>query len=554
MMSSGKCFKVRHIALACSLAMSTAVVSFGAQAETLKVAMTAADIPLTLGQPDQGYEGNRFTGITMYDSLIQWDLSQGEEASTLVPGLATEWHVNPEDHTKWILKLRENVKFHDGTIFNADSVIWNVEKVLNKEAVHYAPNQVGNTVSRMPTLRTARKIDDYTIELTTSEPDATLPYNLTNLFMASPNAWQKQYDSITEIEDPSERAKQAWTQFAQNAVGTGPFKMKKLVPRQQLTLTKNADYWNEDRIPKVDEVVLIPLPEANARTAALLSGQVDWIEAPAPDAMDQIKAKGHKIYANGQPHLWPWQFSFTEGSPWQDIRVRKAANLCLNRDELQAYLNGYMVPATGTYEEGHPWRGKPKFQISYDPDTAKALMADAGYSANNPIKVTVQTSSSGSGQMQPLPMNEYIQQSLKECYFDVTIDVKEWNTLFTNWRQGAKSSSAAGADAINVSASTMDPFFGLIRFASKSAFPPVSNNWGFFSDPEIETLISKVKNSFDPAEFDKASGDLNAAMIDQVPFLYVAHDVGPRAISPKVTGVVQPQSWFIDLAIVDKEE
>jgi hypothetical protein len=74
-------------------------------------------------------------------------------------------------------------------------------------------------------------------------------------------------------------------------------------------LAKNPDYWNKDRIPRVDKVVLIPAG-SNARTAALLSKQVDWIEAPAPDAVDQIKAQGFKIYANTQPHVWPWQFSF----------------------------------------------------------------------------------------------------------------------------------------------------------------------------------------------------------------------------------------------------
>lgn len=171
---------------------------------------------------------------------------------------------------------------------------------------------------------------------------------------------------------------------------------------------------------------------------------MDWIEAPAPDAVDQIKAQGFKIYSNTQPHLWPWQFSFLEGSPWRDIRVRKAANLCLNRSELKSYLGGYMSEATGVYEEGNPWRGKPTFQIKYDPDTARKLMTEAGYSESKPLHVTVATSASGSGQMQPLPMNEYIQQSLKSCYFNVDIKVNEWNTLFTNWRFRSERSVRTG--------------------------------------------------------------------------------------------------------------
>jgi peptide/nickel transport system substrate-binding protein len=81
-----------------------------------------------------------------------------------------------------------------------------------------------------------------------------------------------------------------------------------------------------------------------------------------------------------------------------------------------------------------------------------------GYSASKPLHVTVATSASGSGQMQPLPMNEYIQQSLKSCFFNVDIKVVEWNTLFTNWRLGAKDPSAKGIDAINVSAAVNDPY------------------------------------------------------------------------------------------------
>ncbi|MBA1275365.1 ABC transporter substrate-binding protein [Stutzerimonas azotifigens] len=540
------------LSLATALAAATAL---PAQAQTtLRIGMTAADIPLTHGQPDQGYEGNRFTGIPIYDSLVQWDLSQGEKPAALVPGLATEWQVNPDDHTKWTFSLREGVTFHDGTPFNADAVVWNIGKVLDKEAPHYDPSQIGNTVSRMPTLRSATKIDDHTVELTTSEPDAFLPYNLTNLFMVSPSAWQKDFDAVpASVTDPAARSKQAWTAFAAHAVGSGPFKLERLVPRQQLRLAKNPDYWNPARVPKIDNVVLLPLPEANARTAALLSGQVDWIEAPAPDAVEQIKSRGFVIYSNAQPHLWPWQFSFLPGSPWLDKKVRHAANLCLNRSELKAFLGGYMEEATGTYEEGSPWRGNPSFQIKYDPDAARKLMTEAGFSQSKPVKVRVQTSASGSGQMQPLPMNEYIQQSLRECYFDVALDVTEWNTLFTNWRLGAKDPAAQGANAINVSAAVMDPYFGMVRFASSKAFPPVSNNWGFFSDPKLDALIEKARNAFDPDEMDAAAAELHATLVDETPFLWVAHDVGPRAISPKVKGVVQPQSWFIDLATMSME-
>jgi peptide/nickel transport system substrate-binding protein len=546
--------KTRYRAVAAAIILAGATIAGvpgAASAETvLRIGMTAADIPRTLGQPDQGFEGNRFTGLTMYDGLTMWDLSSADKPSVLIPGLATEWHVDDKDKTKWVFKLRPGVKFHDGSPFNADAVVWNVDKVLKQDAPQFDPSQVGVTASRMPTLASARKIDDLTVELTTTEPDSFLPINLSNLFMASPAKWQKLFDAAPG-DDVKAKSQAAWTAFARDASGTGPWKMSSFTPRERLLLVRNEDYWDKARVPKVDKMLLLPMPEANARTAALLSGQVDWIEAPAPDAVPEIKQRGFVIYSNEEPHVWPWQFSRVEGSPWNDIRVRKAANLCVDRDGMKdGLLAGLMVPATGTFEPGHPWRGHPTFQIKYDKAAAQKLMQEAGYGPNKRLTVKVQTSASGSGQMMPLPMNEYLQQALAECYFDVKLDVIEWNTLFTNWRRGAKDPSANGADAINVTYAAMDPFFAMVRFLQSGMAPPVSNNWGFINNPKFDELVKKARQTFDPAKRDEALAELHAASVDDADFLYVAHDVAPRALSPKIKGFVQPKSWFVDFSTV----
>ena len=541
-------FRMAIAALCCATLVQGAL----AQEKVLRVAMTAADIPRTLGQPDQGFEGNRFTGIPMYDALTGWELSSAEKNSGLIPGLALSWSVHASDKTKWTFKLRPGVKFHDGSPFNADAVVWNVQKVLDKEAVHFDASQVGATASRMPTLRSARKIDDLTVELSTSEADSFLPVNLTNLFMASPTQWQKKFEAA-QGATPADKAKAAWSAFAADASGTGPFKMSRFVPRERLELVANKDYWDAKRRPRVDRMVLLPMPEANARTAALLSGQVDWIEAPSPDAMAQIQQRGFKIYSNTQPHVWPWQLSFAPGSPWLNKDVRQAANLCVDREGLRTLLGGMMGIPKGTVPPGHPWWGNPKFDIRYDVKAAQALMQKAGYSAAKPMKAKVQISASGSGQMQPLPMNEFVQQSLKACYFDIEFDVIEWNTLFTNWRVGAKDPSARGASAINVSFAAMDPFFAMVRFASSKTVPPVSNNWGYFTSDEFDKLIADARNTFDDKGRDAALAKLHARMVEESPFIWIAHDVGPRAMSPKVKGVVQPKSWFIDMALMSIE-
>src|SRR6478609_5716922 len=108
-------------ALAWSLAAGVALFAQQGFAQgTLRIGMTASDIPLTTGQTDQGGEGMRFMGYTVYDALINWDLSSADKPSDLKPGLATAWAVDAADKTKWVFTLREGVKFHDGSEFTAE--------------------------------------------------------------------------------------------------------------------------------------------------------------------------------------------------------------------------------------------------------------------------------------------------------------------------------------------------------------------------------------------------------------------------------------------------
>jgi ABC-type transport system substrate-binding protein len=342
--------KNRAALAAVLLAMAAIALPRSAGAETvLRIGMTAADIPRTLGQPDQGFEGNRFTGLTMYDALTMWDLSSADKASVLIPGLATEWKVDDADQTKWTFKLRPGVQFHDGSPFNADVVVWNVEKVLKQDAPQFDGSQVGLTASRMPTLKSARKIDDLTVELVTKEPDSFLPINLANLFMASPAKWPKFYDAAT-ADEAKEKSTAAWVALGRDASGTGPWKMSGFTPREPRIRTPTTGIR---RVPHVDRWMLAADAGANARTAALLSGPVDWIEAPAPDA-SEIKQRGFWSIAT-RPHVWPWQFSRLPDSPWNDSRVTTAN---LHRPRRLEGQPAWQIDsaATSTFEPGHPWR------------------------------------------------------------------------------------------------------------------------------------------------------------------------------------------------------
>jgi len=500
---------------------------------TLRVGMTLADIPVSFGQPDQGFEGFRFMGLMVYDALINWDMSQGEKPSGLIPGLAESWSVDPMDKTKWTFNLRKGVKFHDGSEFNADAVIFNFDKLLDKDSPQFSARQGSLVNFRIPSIKSYKKIDDYTVEFTTHAPDSFVPYQLCYILIASPKQW--------------EATGKDWNQFAKTPSGTGPWKLAALAPRERAEFVPFKEHWATDRIPKLDKVITIPIPDPNARTAALLSGQVDWIEAPSPDAIPRIQSQGYNIVSNVYPHVWSWHLSRVEGSPWNDIRVRKAANLAVDREGIKSLLGGYAIPASGHVTREDPWYGKPSFEIKYDPETAKSLLKEAGFGPDKPVKVKAVISASGSGQMLPLPMNEYIQQNLADVGIDVDFEVVEWNAQLDLWRAGAKSPQAKGAHVINVSYTTQDPYSSFTRFLRSDLHAPKGVNWGFYNDPEMDKLLIAASAAFDPKERDAYLAKVHQREVDDAAFVWVVHDVAPRAMSKKVKGYVQARNWFQSL-------
>lgn len=137
-------------------------------------------------------------------------------------GLATEWAVDAEDTTTWVFTLRDGVTFHDGSPFNAENVVWNLDKLLDEGSEQYDPRQSAQGKSRIPAIAGYRAIDDLTLEITTTEPDATLPYQLAWIMMSSKANW--------EAQDKD------WERVAQHPSGTGPWMLATFMPREQAEL------------------------------------------------------------------------------------------------------------------------------------------------------------------------------------------------------------------------------------------------------------------------------------------------------------------------------
>ncbi|HEX2943284.1 MAG TPA: ABC transporter substrate-binding protein [Rhodopila sp.] len=499
---------------------------------TLRIAMTAADLPSAHGIPNNGFEGYRFLGYPPYDALVNWDLRHNpDKPADITPGLFTAWKNDESNPLRWIFSVRQNVKFHDGSAFTADAVIWNLQRIYDEKAPHYDAPAAPIVKAAVSMVDTYQKIDDKTVVITTKYPFSFLPYLLTRVLMVSP----AQYEAVGKN----------WAAFGKKPSGTGPFKITRVVPGQYIEMVRNEDYWDKDRIPKLEKLIVSPMAEATTRIAALRSGQVDWIEVPAPDSIPSLKSAGYNVTLWPYPHTWPYVLNTEDDSPFKDVRVRQAANYAIDRDGLCKLLNGIAKPAVGLYPPGHPLFGTPTQKYTFDPAKAKALLAAAGYGPGKPCKAKIMISTSGSGQMLPIPMNEFLQQNFAAVGMDVDFDVVEWGTMLVAIRSDPKAAPSHGVQGINISLSSVDPST-MFRYYAKDSFSPTNYNWGHWDDPAVTALLKKAQASFDPAEQTKLLAEAHGRIVDAAPWLFIVHDLNPRAMSKKVHGFVPVQSWFVD--------
>jgi len=509
------------------------------QQRTLRIAMTATDVPTTTGMPNNGFEGMRFLGYPVFESLVLWDLSRADVVAGIRPGLAERWEQDEADPRKWRFHLRRGVTFHDGTPFNADAVIWNLDRFFRNDSPQFDPAGSAIVRGRIPVLDSYRKVDDNTVELTTTRPVSYWPYLVTYILFASPQSW--------------EQAGRDWGRVATlPPAGTGPFRLSRFVPRQQAELSRNDGYWDAQRRAKLDRIVLIPMPEANTRLAALRSGQVDWIEVPPPDAIPSLRQAGFNIVTNSYPHVWPWVFAVgRQGSPVADVRVRQALNYCIDREGMVTLLNGTAEPSVGFVKPNDPLFGSPQNRYRLDPARGRALLAEAGYTAQRPLRLKVGISNSGSGQMLPLPMNEFLQQSLREhCGVEVQFEVVEWNTLLAALRFAPDQPQWLGADAVNISLYSSDPS-SFARWFLSANFSPRGSNTGHWRDEIFDQAFAELERERNPERIAQLLRQAHERLVDNPPWLWIVHDLNPRAMTRRVRGFTSAQSWFQDFTTVE---
>ena len=178
-------------------------------------------------------------------------------------------------------------------------------------------------------------------------------------------------------------------------------------------MSRNEGYWNKSRIPELDSLVVYPMPEATTRLAALRSGQVDWIEVPPPDAIPSLKAAGFQISLWPYPHTYPYVLNMHAGFTVQRRAGAPGDELCdrPRGDVPHAERHGETGGAA-SIRRNSPLFGKPEL-LRLRPGRAKALLKAGRIRTRSPVKAKIMISTSGSGQMVPIPMNEFLQQNFQ---------------------------------------------------------------------------------------------------------------------------------------------
>jgi peptide/nickel transport system substrate-binding protein len=521
---------LKGAALAASAA-SLPGVAAGQTAQPLRIGISLSDVPRMWGGPEGGFEGIRFGGYMVFDALINWDMTKSDAPSALTPGLATNWTVDPTDKKRWLITLREGVTFHDGTPFDVDAAIWNLDSIFKADAPQFHQPRVGLVRSRLSSLAGYEKVDAKTIAITTNVVDGMFPYQLSFLWYVSPARWRELGGD--------------WQRFTQRPAGTGPYKVVSVTPRERVELEANSAYWDTKRVPKTVRTVLLPIPDGNARIAALRAGTIDIAETLPPDAIPSLKGAGMQVVQNSYPHIWAWRLNVNPGTPFADVRVRKAANLAIDRDGMVQLLSGTARAAKGKVLPGDPWYGNPTFDIRYDVEAAKKLMIEAGYGPNKRLEVVSVIASGGGGQMVPMPMNEMMQENLKDIFIDVKFEVVDFTTIINMLRGGTRSDQQKGFHALNIAIPSIDPTTGWVIYDS-ALTNPRGVNWGWYSNPAVDAAIKAMREAFEPAAQNEAMGKLHALLVDDAAALFVVHDLNPRGLSPRVKGFVQARNWFQD--------
>ena len=306
----------------------------------------------------------------VYEPLVGRD-----KKLALEPALATKWaQTSP---TVWRFDLRRNVKFHDGTPFTADDVVFSFARASGDGS-----DMKGYTSS----IKQVRKVDDHTVEIETTAPFPILPDVISLVYVMS-----KKWCEDNKAEKPVDKRKGIENTASFRANGTGPYRLKERQPTTRTTFVRNGTWWGKVE-GNVDEVIFTPIGNDATRVAAMLSGEIDMMEPVPLQDVERLKSNPNITVMQG-PELRTiflgmdqkrdeLQFSSVKGkNPFKDKRVRQAFYQAIDIETIKTRVMRNAATPTGLMIAPGIKSFVPELnkRLPYDPDAAKKLLADAGY-------------------------------------------------------------------------------------------------------------------------------------------------------------------------------
>ena len=456
----------------------------------------------------------------IYDTLVQYK----DGRTDLEPGLAEKWD-SSEDGLTWTFYLRRGVKFHDGTPFNADAVLFSLNRQHDK--THPFHNVSGSYVYWVATglaeiVDKITAIDDFTVQITLKTAYAPFIYTIaiTPFAIVSPTAVKKWGDA-----------------YFNNPVGTGPFKFSRWDKKDKIVLVANDDYWGGR--PNLDRVIFRSIPDNAIRLIELQQGGLHAMEFPNPDDLQQIE-KDENLQLLTQPGINIGYLAMNfDKPPLENQKVRLAINHAINKTAIIEYLyQGLGMPAKNPIPPSL-WSYDDTIQdYEYNPELAKKLLEEAGFP--NGFETTLWAL--------PVPrpyipdgraLAEVIQSDLRKVGIQTKIVTYDWGTYLEKTKNGEHDMAMLGW-----SADLGDPDNFFYFLLSKSSAEKPAGNIAFYRSDEMQNVLEKARATSDKDERDALYKEAQRIFHEDVPWVPLAHAKQVLVINKRVKNLkLQPLNW-----------
>ncbi|MBI3156709.1 MAG: ABC transporter substrate-binding protein [Burkholderiales bacterium] len=471
-----------------------------AQAATLRIA--SAFDPQTLDPHALALLYHSRVAYQLYDSLVGRD-----EQFRLEPALATSWQ--QLEPTRWRFRLREGVRFHDGSTMSADDVVFSIERALGRSS---------QRAFQLKGVTGARKVDALTVDFVLDAPDAVLPEKLQYIAIMS-KAWAEAHVAA-QAQDFNAKQEMHTVRAAN---GTGPYALVRYEPDVRVVLKRHAGWWGRDdpRNGKVDEVHFIVVKSDATRLAALASGEVDLVLDPPFQDIERLQREGRvkltTVAELGQQYLTfdqsraELEFSDVKGrNPFKDRRVRQAVWHAINVEAIvDKVLRGQAEPVgvflSPLVDGADPALGR---RLPYDPARARALLAEAGYPDGFAVTLDCVNTTWRQAVCQAAAA------MLTQAGIRTTLRATAPNLFFPKLTQGTASFIEYGWTA---SPDAWGSLNGLFRTWDRSGLG--SFNAGRYSSPALDAVIDAIRVEPDLAKRRAMVGQALRMVAEDLPYV-----------------------------------